>query len=61
MGTKDGTIAEFTLKAVVVGIVLGIVFGAANAYIGLKAAMTISASIPGIGRPIEPGRMSMNG
>jgi putative OPT family oligopeptide transporter len=44
--TKDGTIAEFTLKAVVVGIALGIVFGAANAYIGLKAAMTISASIP---------------
>jgi putative OPT family oligopeptide transporter len=39
-------VAEFTLKAVVAGIVLGIVFGAANAYIGLKVAMTVSASIP---------------
>ncbi len=37
---------EFTLKAVVAGVVLGIVFGAANAYLGLRVAMTISASIP---------------
>ena len=39
-------IAEFTLKAVTVGIVLGIVFGAANAYLGLRVGMTVSASIP---------------
>ncbi len=39
-------VAEFTLKAVVAGIVLGIVFGAANAYLGLRVAMTVSASIP---------------
>ncbi|HTF90507.1 MAG TPA: oligopeptide transporter, OPT family [Planctomycetota bacterium] len=39
-------LAEFTLKAVVVGIVLGVVFGAANAYLGLKVGMTVSASIP---------------
>ena len=40
------TVAEFTLKAVAVGVVLGIVFGAANAYLGLRVGMTVSASIP---------------
>lgn len=39
-------LAEFTLKAVLAGIVLGVVFGAANAYLGLRAGMTVSASIP---------------
>ncbi len=39
-------IAEFSLKAVVTGIVLGIVFGMANAYLGLAAGVTVSASIP---------------
>ena len=43
---QTGTVAEFTLKAVVIGIVLGIVFGAANAYLGLRVGMTVSASIP---------------
>ncbi len=38
--------AEFTLKAVGLGIVFGIVFGAANAYLGLRAGLTISTSIP---------------
>jgi putative OPT family oligopeptide transporter len=41
-----GDVAEFTLKAVVIGVVLGIVFGAANAYLGLRVGMTVSASIP---------------
>jgi putative OPT family oligopeptide transporter len=44
--SQAGNVAEFTLKAVVVGIVLGIVFGAANAYLGLRVGMTVSASIP---------------
>ncbi|HVN41633.1 MAG TPA: oligopeptide transporter, OPT family [Steroidobacteraceae bacterium] len=39
-------IAEFTLKAVVTGVALGAVFGAANAYLGLRVGMTVSASIP---------------
>ena len=39
-------LAEFTLKAVVAGVLLGIVFGAANAYLGLRVGMTVSASIP---------------
>ncbi len=42
----DETLAEFTLKAIAAGVVLGIVFGAANAYLGLKVGMTVSASIP---------------
>jgi putative OPT family oligopeptide transporter len=37
---------EFTLKAIGLGIVFGIVFGAANAYLGLRAGLTISTSIP---------------
>ncbi|MCM2257379.1 MAG: oligopeptide transporter, OPT family [Vicinamibacteria bacterium] len=39
-------LAEFTFKAVVAGIALGVVFGAANAYLGLRVGMTVSASIP---------------
>lgn len=46
MQHAPGDVAEFTLKAVVVGIALGLVFGAANAYLGLRVGMTVSASIP---------------
>jgi len=37
---------EFTITSVITGIILAIVFGAANAYLGLRVGMTISASIP---------------
>src|SRR5438874_7817276 len=37
---------EFTLQAVLVGAVLGIVFGASSIYLVLKVGMTVSASIP---------------
>ncbi len=37
---------EFTLKAVGLGILFGILFGAANAYLGLRAGLTVSTSIP---------------
>jgi len=37
---------EFTFRALVPGILFGIVFGAANAYLGLQAGLTISTSIP---------------
>ncbi len=40
------TVPEFTLKAIGFGILFGIVFGAANAYLGLRAGLTISTSIP---------------
>jgi len=38
--------AEFTLRAVALGSILGIVFGAASVYLGLKVGLTTSASIP---------------
>jgi len=41
------TIPELTLKAVLVGVFLAVVLGAANAYLGLFAGMTVSAIIPG--------------
>lgn len=37
---------EFTIKSVIAGIIFGILFGAANAYLGLRAGLTISTSIP---------------
>ena len=37
---------EFTVTSIVMGIILAIVFGAANAYLGLRVGMTVSASIP---------------
>ncbi|MEQ8361731.1 MAG: oligopeptide transporter, OPT family [Cyclobacteriaceae bacterium] len=39
-------IPEFTLKAVILGSVFGIIFGAATVYLGLKVGLTVSASIP---------------
>lgn len=44
--TSGETLAEFTVKAVISGVLLGMVFGAANTYLGLKAGLTISTSIP---------------
>ncbi len=38
--------ADFTLKAVIAGAGLGILFGCANAYLGLRVGLTISTSIP---------------
>ena len=37
---------EFTVTSVIMGIILAVVFGAANAYLGLRVGMTVSASIP---------------
>lgn len=37
---------EFTPLAIVLGILLAVLFGAANAYLGLRVGLTISASIP---------------
>ena len=39
-------VPEFTFTSVILGIVLAVVFGAANAYLGLRVGMTVSASIP---------------
>jgi putative OPT family oligopeptide transporter len=37
---------EFTIRALVIGLVMSVVLGAANAYLGLKAGMTIAATYP---------------
>ena len=37
---------EITVSSIIIGIVLSVVFGAANAYLGLRVGMTVSASIP---------------
>ncbi len=37
---------EITVVSVLIGVLLAVVFGAANAYLGLKVGMTVSASIP---------------
>lgn len=42
----DKVTPELTVTSVLMGIILAVVFGAANAYLGLRVGMTISASIP---------------
>ncbi len=42
----EKTQPELTAASVIVGILLAVVFGAANAYLGLRVGMTVSASIP---------------
>lgn len=46
ISSKDVKMREFTLRAVVLGVILGLVFGVGNAYLGLKVGTTVSASIP---------------
>ncbi len=40
------TMPEFTVVSILLGILLAVVFGGANAYLGLRVGMTVSASIP---------------
>jgi putative OPT family oligopeptide transporter len=62
----EKTIPELTIKAVLVGILLAIVLGAANAYLGLYAGMTVSAIIPGavmalaLMKPFKPTILEVN-
>lgn len=37
---------ELTVTSVIMGVILAVIFGAANAYLGLRVGMTVSASIP---------------
>ena len=51
MASKNGkekkhSIPELTIRAIFLGLILSVVMGAANVYLGLKAGMTVSASIP---------------
>jgi putative OPT family oligopeptide transporter len=62
----EKTIPELTVKAILVGIFLAIVLGAANAYLGLYAGMTVSAIIPGavmalaLMKPFKPTILEVN-
>jgi putative OPT family oligopeptide transporter len=38
--------AEFTAKAIAIGVLFGLIFGASTVYLGLRAGLTVSASIP---------------
>ena len=42
----DKITPEFTVTSVIMGVLLAIIFGAANAYLGLRVGLTVSASIP---------------
>jgi putative OPT family oligopeptide transporter len=44
--SSETNMAEFTIRALIIGLVLAVVLGAANAYLGLKAGMTIAATYP---------------
>lgn len=43
---SEASVAEFTLRAIVMGVLLGMVFGASSLYLVLKVGLTVSASIP---------------
>ncbi len=43
---SDTSVKEFTFRAILLGIVFGIIFGASTVYLALKAGLTVSASIP---------------
>jgi putative OPT family oligopeptide transporter len=43
---ESATVPEFTFKAVLFGAIFGIIFGAVTVYVGLRAGLTVSASIP---------------
>jgi len=40
------SLPEFTVKALLLGVVLAVLLGAANAYVGMKAGMTVAATFP---------------
>lgn len=44
--TEDMHLPEITVKAVILGVLLAVIMAGANAYMGLFAGMTVSASIP---------------
>ena len=46
MLNEPNKLPELNLRVILIGIALAIVMGSANVYLGLKAGMTVSASIP---------------
>ncbi|MBN2365038.1 MAG: oligopeptide transporter, OPT family, partial [Calditrichaeota bacterium] len=43
---SESTLTDFSARALLVGAVFGILFGSANAYLGLRVGLTISTAIP---------------
>ncbi|MBL7032964.1 MAG: oligopeptide transporter, OPT family [Candidatus Delongbacteria bacterium] len=43
---STGSVAELTVRVIILGVLLSVIMGAANVYLGLKVGMTVSASIP---------------
>ena len=46
MSNNSTTIPEINLRVIIIGILLSVIMGSANVYLGLKIGMTVSASIP---------------
>ena len=46
MSNHSTLVPELNLRVIIIGLVLSVVLGSANVYLGLKAGMTVSASIP---------------
>jgi putative OPT family oligopeptide transporter len=44
--SADESLKEFTIRAVILGALFGLLFGAVTVYVGLRAGLTVSASIP---------------
>jgi putative OPT family oligopeptide transporter len=44
--SSEAQVGEFSVKGIILGSLIGIAFGAANAYLGLRVGLTISTSIP---------------
>lgn len=44
--SPEQILPEFTITSIITGLLLSVIFGAANAYLGLRVGMTVSASIP---------------
>ena len=42
----ESRMAEFSLRAVILGVIFGVIFGASTVYLALRAGLTVSASIP---------------
>jgi putative OPT family oligopeptide transporter len=57
---SDSTLMpEFTPRAIILGCIFGVLFGAANVYLALKAGLTVSASIPIAVMAISLGRKAL--
>ena len=42
----DSDLKEFTVRALILGVLMAIILGAANAYLGMKAGLTVAATFP---------------